>query len=71
MANDVRVVSDSSLQGAGFSDAEIAAASGNADGYVGDRGGVKYYRAQNEMNIELGDYKTRDGRLPDQFGDRT
>ena len=67
MAN-VKVLGDDSLRREGFSDGEIAAARG--DGYVGDRNGVQYFRAQSEINIDLGDHKTHEVRLPNQMGDR-
>lgn len=68
MAN-VKVLSDDSLKREGFSESEIAGA--GADSYVGEKNGVKYFRAQAEINIELGDFKTREVRMPDQMGDRT
>lgn len=71
MANDVKILSDDSLQHAGFSAQEIEAAKSHSDAFVGERDGIKYYRGQNELNIDLGDYKTREVKMPDQQGDRS
>ena len=68
MAN-VKVLSDDSLKREGFSGAEIAGAS--SEGYVGEKNGVKYFRSQQEMNLDLGESKTREVKMPDQMGDRT
>ena len=67
--HDTQIISDASLENAGFSREEIQAGSTRADGYVGEKNGVKYYRAQNEFDINFGEHKTREVRLPNQFGD--
>ena len=65
---DVKVLSDASLKREGFSDGDIAGA--NSDGFVGERGGIKYFRAEQEMNIDYGDHKTREVPIVEQMGDR-
>lgn len=67
--NNVQVLSDGSLLSSGFSQDEIQAATEKQDGFVGEKNGVKYYRAQNEYDINLGDHKTREVRLPGQQGE--
>jgi len=64
-----KVISDSSLIAAGFSQDEIKAADSN--GYVGEKDGIEYFRAEIELNIGLGDFKTRSVKMPDQMGERT
>lgn len=67
--SDVKVLSDASLRSNGFSGDEIAGA--DSSGFVGEKNGIKYFRAQQEYNIDLGDHKTREVKMPDQQGDRT
>lgn len=69
MADNVKVLSDASLRAAGFGDAQLQAAAGRKDAYVGELEGIKYYRAQNELNIDLGDYQTRSAPIFDQQGE--
>ena len=65
---DVKLLSDESLKREGFSDNDIEGAS--SDGFVGEKGGIKYFRAEQEMNIDLGDYKTHEVPMSEQQGDR-
>lgn len=66
---NVQLLSDDSLRASGFSDEEIRAAAGRNDAYVGEKNGVKYYRAQNELNIQLGEHKTRSAEMPGLQGE--
>lgn len=63
----VKILSDASLRDEGFSVSEIESA--GKDRFVGERNGIQYFRAEGDMIINEGEYKTI-ARLPSQIGDR-
>lgn len=52
----VRVLNDNSLRDAGFIDAQLQAAAGRDDAYVGELEGIKYYRAEQDIKV-MGEFK--------------
>lgn len=69
MAN-VKVITEASAQGEGFSEAEIVASRTHPDGYIGERGGFKFFNTQIDFKMGDFEYKGSPAEMPNQHGQR-
>lgn len=54
-----------------FSEGEIAQARGTMNGFLGEKGGIKYFLSSAEVDTGGITGKGSSVRMPDQMGDRT